>query len=127
MGVSFQKAAKPSLTPWNGSVVLIFFSAKPQKIVSAATTALSACAGPLITVMGAFDERWKNLCCGLLKRDPHDSAIRLWFFQSAKLLPYFKVDPDEKLGDPALSDGDTSLDSPSKKIEHLVALDETSR
>jgi hypothetical protein len=77
VGVSFQSAAKSCLILWNGSLAPELFSAQPQKMAACAKMAFPACAGPLITALGEFDEQRKSCpplagkCCGSLKRDPH--------------------------------------------------------
>jgi hypothetical protein len=83
VGVSFQSAAKSCLIPWNGSLAPEFFSAKPQKMAACAKMALPACAGPLITALGAFDERQKFVLRHSEKRPPRPF---LPYFQSAILL-----------------------------------------
>ena len=49
----------------NGSVALKFVIGQPQRRVSVATDAFSACSEPLFKATGAFDKLWKNLSCGL--------------------------------------------------------------
>jgi hypothetical protein len=87
VGVSFQSAAKSCLIPWNGSLAPELFSAKPQKMAACAKMAFPACAGPLITALGAFDEQRKFVLQLSEKRPPRPF---LPYFQSAKLLQDFQ-------------------------------------
>jgi hypothetical protein len=61
----FLKAAKNCFILLNGSVALKFVIRQPQRRVSVATDAFSACSEPLFKATGAFDKLWKNLSCGL--------------------------------------------------------------
>jgi hypothetical protein len=76
VGISFQKAAKPSLIPWNGSVALKFFTAQPAGGGQAPEESLRYNDGPRCLHRapyhshGGVRHALKNLCCGLLKRDP---------------------------------------------------------
>jgi hypothetical protein len=81
VGISFQSAAKSCLIPWNGSLPPELYSAKPQKMAACAKMAFPACAGPLITALGAFDEREKFVLRHSEKRSPWPF---LSYFQSAK-------------------------------------------
>ena len=85
VGVSFQSAAKSCLIPWNGSLAPELFSAQPQKMAACAKMAFPACAGPLITALGAFDEQRKFVLRLSEKRSPRPF---LHYFNSAKLLPF---------------------------------------
>jgi hypothetical protein len=86
-GVSFQSAAKSCLIPWNGSLALKLYPAQPQKMAACAEMAFPACAGPLITALGAFNEQIKFVLRLSEKRPPRPF---LFYFQSAKLLHIFK-------------------------------------
>ena len=65
-GGLFQKAPKSSLIPWNGSKALIDFPGQPQKMLSAAKKAFSACPGPMNRAPGAFDELRKFATCAVI-------------------------------------------------------------
>jgi hypothetical protein len=49
----------------NGSVALKFVIGQPQRRVSVATDAFSACSEPLFKATGAFNKLWKKLSCVL--------------------------------------------------------------
>jgi len=61
----FLKAAKSCFILLNGSVALKFVIGQPQRRVSVATDAFSACPEPLFKATGAFNKLWKNLSCVL--------------------------------------------------------------
>ncbi len=61
----FLKAAKNCFILLNGSVALKLVIGQPQRTVSVATDAFSACSEPLFKATGAFDKLWKNLSCVL--------------------------------------------------------------
>jgi hypothetical protein len=50
----FQKTAKSSLIPWNGSEASKLITGQPQKGISVATFVFTACTEPPISGMGAF-------------------------------------------------------------------------
>jgi hypothetical protein len=52
----FSESRKSCLIPSNGSLVLKFYPAQPQKMAVCAKVAFSACTKPLITALGAFDK-----------------------------------------------------------------------
>ena len=61
----FLKAAKNCIILLNGSVALKFVIGQPQRRVSVATDAFSACSEPLFKATGAFHKLWKKSSCVL--------------------------------------------------------------
>jgi hypothetical protein len=58
----FQKTAKPSLTPWNGSWASKRNPGQPQKGIAVATSVFSAFTEPSISGWGAF---YVSRCIGI--------------------------------------------------------------
>jgi hypothetical protein len=83
VGVSFQKAAKPSLTPWNGSVVLIFFSAQPRRLSPVQRRSSLPAPGPLTQSWGRSTNFEEFVLRPSEKRHPRSFLDP---FQSTKLL-----------------------------------------
>jgi hypothetical protein len=77
VGVSFQSAAKSCIIPSNGSLVLKLYPAQPQKMAACAKVAFPACATPLITALGAFDEQRKFVLRLSEKRPPRPFNPRI--------------------------------------------------
>jgi hypothetical protein len=90
-GGSFQSGAKASLIPWIGSVALRFVTGQPHKTASFAQSSLPASVVLMFRGLGAWRERWKNLCCSTLKRTPLQAlntgiGYRDCILQKAKVL-----------------------------------------
>jgi hypothetical protein len=119
VGVSFQSAAKSCLIPSNGSLAPELFSAQPQKMVACAKMAFPACAGPLITALGAFDEQ-RKFVLRLSEKIP--ARPFLPYFQSAKLLRIIVSNVRRKRGffctqGPRKSE-DLGLEKTMKRYQH---------